>query len=129
MTAQMDSTALAFPDDTFSHSLMGFMFLKVGEGADVVCARENRRTLRPGGLALVATWEDLPTMAVFRQALQRLHDDDDGTRAALPDMLQMHGYGGRQVEQAMLRAGFAADEMRMERYLTEVRVADTRRRC
>ncbi|KAK8044774.1 S-adenosyl-L-methionine-dependent methyltransferase [Apiospora rasikravindrae] len=100
-------TALGFPDGTFSHSLTGFVFLQLGEGADEACAGEIYRTLRPGGLAVVATWEDLPSMAVFRRAVERLHGDDEGdTPEALPDMLQMQAYGGRQVEQAMLRARF-----------------------
>lgn len=55
MAAQMDGTALSFPDGTFSRSLAGFVFLQVGEEADVTFACDIDRTLRPGGLALVAT--------------------------------------------------------------------------
>ncbi|KAK8105167.1 uncharacterized protein PG998_004576 [Apiospora kogelbergensis] len=126
----MDSTALSFPDGSFSHSLTGFVFLQLGEGGDVVSAREIHRTLRPGGLAVVATWEDLPSMAVFRQAVEELRGVEGGRpEGALPDMLQMHAYGGRQVEQALLKAGFPSDGMRVERHSTEIRVANARRWC
>ncbi|KAI1410393.1 hypothetical protein F5Y13DRAFT_73892 [Hypoxylon sp. FL1857] len=122
--SQMDCRALSFPDDTFSHSFTSFVFLQVWRD-DELCAREIYRTLQPGGLALVTTWEDLATTAVFRQAYQRLH----GEGRELPEMLQTNWYSGNHVRKAMLAVGFDASRMKVDSYSTQVRIQDARRWC
>ncbi|KAI1379735.1 hypothetical protein F4677DRAFT_407475 [Hypoxylon crocopeplum] len=123
-TNQMDSRALSFPNDTFSHSFTSFVFLQVWKD-DELCAREIYRTLKPGGIALVTTWEDLATMAVFRQAYRRLH----GEGRELPEMLQTNWYSGDHVRKAMLAAGFDESDMGVNSYSTQVRIRDAKRWC
>lgn len=121
---EMDCRTLSFADDTFSHSFTSFVFLQVWRD-DARCAREIYRTLRPGGPAVVTTWEELATMSVFRQAYQRLY----GESRELPEMLQTHWYDGKHVMKAMVEAGFGETTMKVERYSTQVRIEDERRWC
>ncbi|KAI0401581.1 hypothetical protein F4802DRAFT_422229 [Xylaria palmicola] len=141
---QADSAGLGlFADDAFSLSVTNFVLLQAWPH-DGACATEIYRTLRPGGLAVVTAWEDLPTMAVFCQAHRRLRPQpgDDGGRAEergrgegegedgdLPPMLRMHWYGGQYVRKALLDAGFDEGRIRVESYGTRVRIHDARRWC
>lgn len=57
----MDAAALTFKDDTFTHSIgNALLFVLPNDGVDAL--REMRRTLRPGGIALVNSWAHTPTM-------------------------------------------------------------------
>jgi ubiquinone/menaquinone biosynthesis C-methylase UbiE len=59
--ALMDSNALSFPDDTFSHSInTAFLFVLPGDGIDAV--KETYRTLTPGGTAAFNSWAYVPNM-------------------------------------------------------------------
>ncbi|KAL9084051.1 MAG: hypothetical protein Q9165_008252 [Trypethelium subeluteriae] len=121
---EMNCTSLDFPDNTFSHSFTNFVILQAWKD-DAKCTSEIYRTLRLGGQALVTTWENLPTMAVFTQTHERLR----GQNAQRPEMLQQDWYGGNDVKKAMLRAGFEEDKIRVEHHSTQVRVKDPRRWC
>lgn len=122
--AQMDCRELGFPGDAFSHSFTNFVFLQARRD-DRRCASEMYRTLQPGGIAVVTTWEDLPTMAVFRQTHQRMHGDEAG----LPAMLKGHDYGKEDVRRAMADAGFEESRLKTDLYSTRVRIEDSRRWC
>lgn len=121
---EMDCTALAFPDDTFTHSFTNFVILQVLHD-DVKCASEIYRTLQPGGLAIVTTWEHLATMTVFREAHHRVY----GEARELPKMLQPHWYGGKHVIKAMSTAGFDEDKLSKAQYTTRVKIEDIERWC
>jgi ubiquinone/menaquinone biosynthesis C-methylase UbiE len=57
----MDSTALSFPDGTFTHSIgNAFSFVLPHYGIDAV--RETYRTLRPGGIAAFNSWAYNPNL-------------------------------------------------------------------
>jgi ubiquinone/menaquinone biosynthesis C-methylase UbiE len=57
----MDSTALSFPDGTFTHSIgNAFLFVLPNDGIDAV--RETYRTLQPGGLAAFNSWAYNPNL-------------------------------------------------------------------
>ncbi|OIW26549.1 S-adenosyl-L-methionine-dependent methyltransferase [Coniochaeta ligniaria NRRL 30616] len=63
----MDSAALSFPDDTFTHSIgNALLFVLPDDGAGAL--RETYRTLRPGGLAAVNSWAYVPNMEPVRAA-------------------------------------------------------------
>ncbi|XXH04313.1 hypothetical protein Hte_010727 [Hypoxylon texense] len=127
MSGNFSSTPLArisfLPHHRFP-AFASFVFLQVWPD-DARAAREIYRTLAPGGLALVTAWENLATMAVFRESHARLH----GGARKLPEMLQTYWYGGEQVQKAMLETGFDESRMRVERYSTKVRIEDAKRWC
>lgn len=57
----MDSTALSFPDETFTHSIgNAFLFVLPNDGIDAV--RETYRTLQPGRIAAFNSWSYNPSL-------------------------------------------------------------------
>jgi ubiquinone/menaquinone biosynthesis C-methylase UbiE len=57
----MDSTALSFPDGTFTHTIENaFLFVLPNDGIDA--SRETYRTLKPGGIAAFNSWSYNPTL-------------------------------------------------------------------
>jgi ubiquinone/menaquinone biosynthesis C-methylase UbiE len=121
--SEMNSKTLDFPNDHFSHNFLNFVILQVLPD-DVQCTREIYRTLKPGGIAVVTTFEDLPTMAVFKAVHKYLRGDTQ-----LPAMLQLDGYGGEEARKAMLKAGFHEANLKIKRVSSRVRVRSPRRWC
>lgn len=70
----MDAQNLTFPDDMFSHSVTAFVFASVPD--TVAASKEIRRTLKPGGTAAIAVWDDSPTNTALEQAHQKIRGYD-----------------------------------------------------
>lgn len=70
----MDAQNLTFSDDKFSHSVTAFVFASVPD--TVAAVKEIHRTLKPGGTAAIAVWDDAPTNAALEQAHRKLRGCD-----------------------------------------------------
>lgn len=63
----MDSNALSFPDDTFSHSIAnGLVFVLADDGVEAL--QEMKRTIKPGGYAIANVWHSIPNMPPIEAA-------------------------------------------------------------
>ncbi|KAM0344954.1 hypothetical protein ACHAPU_007088 [Fusarium lateritium] len=64
---EMDASALDFPDETFTLSVASaVMFVLPNDGIDAV--KEMYRTLKPGGIAIVNSWAQTPTLPAIHAA-------------------------------------------------------------
>lgn len=65
----MDSTALSFADEIFTHSIgNALLFVLPNDGVDAV--KEMYRTLKPGGIAAVNSWAYVPNLEPIQAAAQ-----------------------------------------------------------
>lgn len=73
--AVMPGEDLAFPDETFTHSVtnLGFLFFDDAQKG----AAEVWRTLRPGGVAVVTNWEELGYLPILRRLQREIHPEDE----------------------------------------------------
>jgi ubiquinone/menaquinone biosynthesis C-methylase UbiE len=62
----MNSEALMFSNDTFTHSFASFLLMAVSDPDEV--ASEIYRTLRPGGTAFATIWETFGWLYVVHVA-------------------------------------------------------------
>ncbi|KAL1604771.1 hypothetical protein SLS60_004311 [Paraconiothyrium brasiliense] len=122
--SEMNSTALTFPDNYFSHNILNFVVLQAWRD-DAKMAGEMFRTLKSGGIAVVTTFEDLPTMKVFKSVYKRYR----GADAEVPEMMQADWYRDQEVRKALSKGGFAEANIKSERATTRVRVQSARRWC
>lgn len=111
--------ALPFPDNHFTHSItnMGIFFTS---SAGLDAAKEIHRTLQPAGTAVVNCWEHVTWFA----PLKLVHDF---TRPGTPYPAPPIGWSdGVQIQKVMREAGFAAEDMRVERSEAWARTKDLR---
>ncbi|KAL9109730.1 MAG: hypothetical protein Q9227_005599 [Pyrenula ochraceoflavens] len=104
---KMDSAALEFPDGIFSHSIANFLFMNFPYNDDVA-AGEMRRTLRKGGVAAATIWEEQPHAVALMAANRAVRGRD---APELP-MFNTEWYGGKQIKEAMIKAGFAPEKIK-----------------
>lgn len=65
----MNSAALSFPDETFTHSIgNAFLFTLPNDDVVVDALKETYRTLKPGGIALFNSWAYVPNMEPIQVA-------------------------------------------------------------
>jgi SAM-dependent methyltransferase len=59
-TALMPAQDLTFADNTFTHSIMNCVILRLSDADATKACAEIFRTLQPGGVAMVSGWADVP---------------------------------------------------------------------
>lgn len=96
----MDACNLTFLDNTFNLSLATFLF--DGLQDDVAAATQIRRTVQPGGTAVIAVWKEMP----WRAALEKAHHKTRGADEPMAPFLSMGGYGKEKIEQVSADAGW-----------------------
>lgn len=69
----MDAEKLSFDDNTFSHSITGFVFAILPDAVEA--AKQIRRTVRPGGTAAVAVWDEVPWATAVENAHRKTRGD------------------------------------------------------
>lgn len=80
----MDSTKLTFADGSFDLSITNMVFATLKKGSqDVQAAKEIKRTVKPGGLAMVNAFEHNPRNTVILDAHHATRGKD---AAPLPAM-------------------------------------------
>lgn len=71
----MDCQELSFPDGMFTHSICTFVIFAVPD--PVKAAKEMYRTLKPGGLVAVTTWENIGWIAPHIKAQKRIRPEEE----------------------------------------------------
>ncbi|KAG5771620.1 hypothetical protein H9Q72_001926 [Fusarium xylarioides] len=82
--AVMSGEELAFPDDTFTHSItnLGLMyFTNAGKGA-----REIARTLHPDGVAVVTGWTVMGHIEIIQEVQAQIHPDETPFKPPVSDI-------------------------------------------
>ncbi|KAI9146793.1 hypothetical protein HJFPF1_13361 [Paramyrothecium foliicola] len=95
----MDACKLTFPDDTFSHSLATFVF--AGLEDDKGATSHILRTLRPGGVGLIAVWKVMPCHI----ALENAHYRTRGNEEPMAPFLSRSWYKKEKLMQVTKAAG------------------------
>jgi ubiquinone/menaquinone biosynthesis C-methylase UbiE len=67
-TALMPAQKLDYPDNTFTHSIMNCVILRLSDSDAIKACSEMYRTLKPGGVGVVSGWADLPHRAALAAA-------------------------------------------------------------
>jgi len=101
-TALMPAQNLSIPDQTFTHSIMNCVILRLSDADAIKACSEMHRTLRPGGVAIVSGWADVP----HRAALAAAHS---ATRPAGSEPLvggAVRWVDGKLLRQSMEEGGF-----------------------
>jgi len=101
-----DSSDLGcFEDGTFTHSITNFAIFTLPDPAKG--AREIRRTLKDGGVALVTVWSSMDNLAIIHGAQKAIRPDLPVFNPASPDWF--HDWKVRSV---MEEAGFSKVEVK-----------------
>jgi ubiquinone/menaquinone biosynthesis C-methylase UbiE len=107
----MDSTDLsAFPDDIFSHTYMAAAIFIVPDPVKAIA--EIRRTLKPGGVALVTSFEKHGFLEIFQDAQRAVRPEFPVWKGPLPEEWLTEGKLRSVVEQG----GFEKDKVEIKRY-------------
>ncbi|KAF5716151.1 gdsl esterase lipase [Fusarium mundagurra] len=101
---EMDACKLTFPDRTFTHSFTTFVF--AGLADDVAAAAHILRTLKPGGIGVVAVWKDMP----WHVALENAHYKTRGADEPMAPFLSKSWYKKEKLEQATSAGGWENTE-------------------
>ncbi|KAJ3341129.1 hypothetical protein HDU83_006730 [Entophlyctis luteolus] len=80
----MPGEELAFPDGTFTHSIMnlGLMFFTDADKG----AREIARTLHPDGVAVVTIWTVRSPFKIIQEVQAQIRPDDTPFKTPVPDI-------------------------------------------
>jgi ubiquinone/menaquinone biosynthesis C-methylase UbiE len=96
----MSGEDLSFPDNHFTHSFtnMGILFFKDG----LKGAKEIYRTLKPGGTAIVTSWEDLGYIRIIHQTQKAINPDEPLMKVPILDQW----YQATHLMETLREAGF-----------------------
>jgi SAM-dependent methyltransferase len=115
----MDSMDLtAFPANTFTHTYMTTAIFMIPD--PVRALAEIKRTLQPGGVALVTSFEDQGFVATFQDAQRAIRPDADVWKGTLPSEWLTEGRLRTVVE----GGGFEAAKVQIHRFSTWVGVEE-----
>ncbi|KAM0289763.1 hypothetical protein ACHAO9_005640 [Fusarium lateritium] len=92
--------ALQFPDNHFTHSFNNIAFHSMGVAKPGL--KEVFRTLKPGGIAMVSAWNEMP----HSDAIKHAHRRTRGENCPLPMLLQDMSFEEDYMKQALNEAGF-----------------------
>ncbi|KAF5583561.1 ubiquinone menaquinone biosynthesis methyltransferase ubiE [Fusarium pseudocircinatum] len=83
-TAVMSGEELAFPDETFTHSItnLGLMYFNDAHKG----AREIARTLKPDGVAVVTGWTVMGHIEIIQEVQAQIRPDDTPFKPPVPDI-------------------------------------------
>ncbi|GKU07718.1 gdsl esterase lipase protein [Fusarium langsethiae] len=117
----MDACDLDFSNNHFSHSFNNFAFHSMNFAKHGL--KEVHRTLKPGGIAMVSTWNRMPHIDALKHANRRTR----GEGAPLPMLLQDMSFEEGQMKKALQDAGFDSDKTKIYHRDAYVTVPDIKR--
>lgn len=101
----MDAQDLTFEDNSFTHSITNFGIFLFPD--PVKAASEIRRTLRPGGVALVTTWHDLDWwLGILQHVQSTVRSNTTAWAGPFAEWL-----GTEKLKHVMLEGGFSEQEL------------------
>jgi len=100
-TDVMPAEALTFHNDTFTHSFSNFLIFLAKEPDKV--ADNIYRTLKPGGVAIVTTWAEVP----HERAILKAHTTTRGADAFHAHKTRLEWKQASHLASVMERAGFS----------------------
>lgn len=104
----MDSKKLDLEDTTFTHSFTNFLLNPIFTHDDNVAFAKNiRRTLAPGGTAVMAVWYQLEWLSMLRDAA-------DASKAGGAEFVPRNDFPQNKVRAILVEAGFASDAITFE---------------
>jgi ubiquinone/menaquinone biosynthesis C-methylase UbiE len=107
----MDSMDLhSFPDDTFTHTYMAAAIFIVPDPPKAIA--EIKRTLRPGGAALVTSFEKQEFLQIFQDAQQAIRPGEAMWKGPLPEEWLTEG----KLRGVMEEGGFEAEKVEIQRF-------------
>lgn len=68
-TGLVPAQELGYPDKSFTHSIMNCVLYRLSDADAITACQQMYRTLKPGGVAVVTVWAEVP----HRMALQAAH--------------------------------------------------------
>ncbi|KAH7116119.1 S-adenosyl-L-methionine-dependent methyltransferase [Dendryphion nanum] len=116
----MDARELSFGDEFFTHSITAFVFHGFPEAERAT--REIRRTLQPGGVALVTIWSSLPHIDVLQHAHWATRGKDGPMPLYLPEETLLTGEDLKKMVEA---GGFS--DVNVHEVVAKVRITDLER--
>ncbi|KAF0638238.1 hypothetical protein FPSE5266_01862 [Fusarium pseudograminearum] len=117
----MDARDLDFSNNHFSHSFNNFAFHSMDVARHGL--KEVHRTLKPGGIAMVSTWNEMPHTDALKHANRRTRGDD----APLPVLLQDMSFEEEHMRKELQGAGFDPDKTKIYHKDAFVTIPDLRR--
>jgi ubiquinone/menaquinone biosynthesis C-methylase UbiE len=107
----MDSMDLGeFPDDTFTHTYMAAAIFIVPDPLKAIA--EIKRTLQPGGVALVTSFEKQEFLQIFQDAQRAIRPDEAMWKGPLPDEWLTEG----KLRSVMEGGGFEVEKVEIQRF-------------
>lgn len=105
----MDSQALQFPDNMFTHSFTNLSIFALPD--PVKGAKEIYRTLKPGGIALVDSLKRTGWLVPFQNAAKRVRPQEETWKGLLPEW-EAPGH----LQKIMEAGGFTSDQVQVETF-------------
>ncbi|ESU09526.1 hypothetical protein FGSG_03671 [Fusarium graminearum PH-1] len=112
---------LDFSTNHFSHSFNNFAFHSMDVARHGL--KEVHRTLKPGGMAMVSTWNEMPHTDALKHANRRTR----GENAPLPMLLQDMSFEEEHMRKALQDAGFDPEKTKIYHKDASVTIPDLRR--
>jgi ubiquinone/menaquinone biosynthesis C-methylase UbiE len=103
----MDLTA--FRDNTFTHTYMAAAIFLIPDPAQAIA--EIKRTLRPGGVALVTSFEKQGFVEIFQEAQKAIRPDEPAWKGPLPAEWLTEG----KLRAVIEGGGFEAEKVQIQR--------------
>lgn len=117
--SNMNSNALSFGDNTFTHSIGNAMIFTLGnDGIDAV--REAYRTLKPGGKAVFNCWAYVPNIQPLEEAVKATRPEG----SPLPRMGMEKWYDPAFLRNVMQQGGFKPSNIILEQVPLFVKFSD-----
>ncbi|KAJ4245019.1 hypothetical protein NW762_014226 [Fusarium torreyae] len=120
-TQVMDVRALEFPDSYFTHSFnnLAYNTLDVAE----LGLKESFRTLKPGGVVMVSTWNEKAHNNAIKHASRRTRGED----SPLPLLFEAELFEEERLKKALNSAGFDPTKTKIHHKDVFVTIPDMKR--
>lgn len=114
----MDSQALSFPDNTFTHSFTNLGIFALPDPLEGM--KEIHRTLQPEGLAIVTTIKDAGWVLPFQRAQKRVRPGDE----IWPGLLAPEWSESTHLKELAVKGGFKDGDVQLQSFAVSFSMKD-----